>query len=252
MALGIIKMARSAPGISRIPSPEHLPRMVNGKGPVACLWIFVKGIPGKACGLFFCNRPPWRRFDSGCLAAVHRTGIVPYPLPGYFLKELTPSPGHLLYSCPCTCRCVLRCGTTAEAASPRTPRNTSRSGKAGSSARALFYYFAVLACCANRHTPTSTRSTGFCAIWTFISPSSSSSSTGSVGGAAEVITLETALGLNQAASQDSQPVPAAAAAGPPAADGGSGGGTNAQVIELAREISRWKLKSNNSNEGAES
>ena len=56
--------------------------------------------------------------------------------------------------------------------------------------------------------------------------------------------IETALGLNQAASQALQPGPAAAdcgggtdAAGPPAADGGGGGGTDAQVIELTRKTS---------------
>ena len=56
-------------------------------------------------------------------------------------------------------------------------------------------------------------------------------------GAAKVKTFETALGLNRAASQASQPGPAAAAAGPLAADGGGGGGTNAQVIELTRKTS---------------
>ena len=48
---------------------------------------------------------------------------------------------------------------------------------------------------------------------------------GSVRGAAKVNTPETALGLNRAASQASQPGPAASAAGPPTADGG--GGTDA-------------------------
>ena len=57
--------------------------------------------------------------------------------------------------------------------------------------------------------------------------------TGSVRGAAKVKTFETALGLNQAASQAPQPGPAAAAAGPPGADGG--GGTDALVIELTRK-----------------
>ena len=42
--------------------------------------------------------------------------------------------------------------------------------------------------------------------------------TGSVGDTAKVKTFETALKLNQAASQASQPGPAAAAAGPPTAD----------------------------------
>ena len=79
--------------------------------------------------------------------------------------------------------------------------------------------------------------------------------TGSVGDAAKVKTLESALGLNQAASQAPQPGNAAAAAGHPAADGGGGGGgtdaagpptadgdgrggagTDAQVIELTRKI----------------
>ena len=50
---------------------------------------------------------------------------------------------------------------------------------------------------------------------------------GSVCGAAKVKTFETTYGLNQAASQASQPGPAAAAAGPPAADCGGGGGTDA-------------------------
>ena len=58
--------------------------------------------------------------------------------------------------------------------------------------------------------------------------------TGSLRGSAKLKTLETALGLNQAVSQASQPRPAAAAAGPPTADGG-GGGTDAQVIVLARK-----------------
>ena len=71
--------------------------------------------------------------------------------------------------------------------------------------------------------------------------------TGSVRGAAKVKTFETALGLNRASSQASQPGAAAAAAEPPAADGGGGtdaagpsaadgsgrggAGTGAQVIE---------------------
>ena len=75
--------------------------------------------------------------------------------------------------------------------------------------------------------------------------------TGSVRGDEKVKTFETAFGLNQAASQASQPGPAAAAAGPPtadggggidaagppAADGGGGGATDALVIELTRKIS---------------
>ena len=58
--------------------------------------------------------------------------------------------------------------------------------------------------------------------------------TGSVSDAAKVKTFDTALGLNQAANQASQPGPAAAAAGPPTADGGGrgGAGTDAQVTEL--------------------
>ena len=51
--------------------------------------------------------------------------------------------------------------------------------------------------------------------------------TSSVGDAAVVKSFETAFGLNQSASQASQPGPAAAAAGPPAANGGGGGGTDA-------------------------
>ena len=84
--------------------------------------------------------------------------------------------------------------------------------------------------------------------------------TGSVGDDAKVITFETALGLNQAASQDYQPGPAAAATGPPAADGDGGGGTDAvgppaadgrgrggagtdaQVIELTRKISAMETE----------
>ena len=38
----------------------------------------------------------------------------------------------------------------------------------------LYCLFAVLVCCANRHAPTSTLSTGFCLIWVCISSSSSS------------------------------------------------------------------------------
>ena len=58
-----------------------------------------------------------------------------------------------------------------------------------------------------------------------------------MGDAAKVSAAETASRLNQAASQTSQPGPAAAAAISPAADGGGGGGTDAQVIELTRKIS---------------
>ena len=65
---------------------------------------------------------------------------------------------------------------------------------------------------------------------------------GSAGGAATVKTFETAWGLNQASSQAPQPGPAAAAAGLPVADGGGGGGTDAQVIELAREISAMEAQ----------
>ena len=53
--------------------------------------------------------------------------------------------------------------------------------------------------------------------------------TGSVGGFAKVKTSETALGLNEAAGQASQPGAAAAAAGPPTADGG--GGTASQPCQ---------------------
>ena len=67
---------------------------------------------------------------------------------------------------------------------------------------------------------------------------------GSVRDAPKAKKIETALRLNQAASQAPQPGPAAAdcggctdAAGPPAADGGGGGGTDAQVIELTRKTS---------------
>ena len=68
---------------------------------------------------------------------------------------------------------------------------------------------------------------------------------GSVRGAANLNPFNTALGLNQGASQASQPGSAAAAAGPPAVDGGGGtasegGGTDAQAIELARKISAMK------------
>ena len=77
-----------------------------------------------------------------------------------------------------------------------------------------------------------------------------------MGGAANAKTYETASGINQAASQASQPGPAAAAAGPPTADGGGGtdaavppaadsgggGGTDAQVIELTRKISAMKAQ----------
>ena len=52
--------------------------------------------------------------------------------------------------------------------------------------------------------------------------------------------FETALGLNQAASQASQPGPTAAAAGPPSADGG--GGTDAQAIDLTLKISAMEAQ----------
>ena len=64
--------------------------------------------------------------------------------------------------------------------------------------------------------------------------------TGSLGGAEKVKTSETALGLNQAASQAYQPGPAAAAAGLPAAD--DGGGTDAQIIDLTRKISAMEAQ----------
>ena len=64
------------------------------------------------------------------------------------------------------------------------------------------------------------------------------------------------MGLNRAASQASQPGPAAAKAEPPAADGGGGtdaaeppaadsgggGGTDAQVIKMARKISAMEVQ----------
>ena len=61
-------------------------------------------------------------------------------------------------------------------------------------------------------------------------------------GAAKAKTFETALGLNQAASQASQPGPAAAAAELPGADSGGGGGTDAQVIKMARKISAMEVQ----------
>ena len=68
-------------------------------------------------------------------------------------------------------------------------------------------------------------------------------------GAAKAKKIETALGLNKAASQAPQPGPAAAdgggcieAAGHPAADGGGGGGTDAQVIELTRKTSAMEAQ----------
>ena len=51
---------------------------------------------------------------------------------------MAPSPGTLLYSCPCTYRCVGRCGTAAAAASPGAPGDPVRSSKAGISPRALW------------------------------------------------------------------------------------------------------------------
>ena len=39
----------------------------------------------------------------------------------------------------------------------------------------IYYLFAFLVCCANRHAPTSTHSIGFCVIWVSISSSSSKS-----------------------------------------------------------------------------
>ena len=77
-----------------------------------------------------------------------------------------------------------------------------------------------------------------------------------MGGASEAKTFETSLGLNQTASQVSQPGPAAATAGPPAAEygggtdaagptfagKGSGGGTSAQVIELTHKISAMEAQ----------
>ena len=50
---------------------------------------------------------------------------------------MTPSPGHLIYYCPYTCRCIGRCGTAARAARPGTTTNTSTAGQARSTARAL-------------------------------------------------------------------------------------------------------------------
>ena len=38
--------------------PDHLTHMVNGIGPNTYLWVFVKGIPGKAYGPFFAIAPP--------------------------------------------------------------------------------------------------------------------------------------------------------------------------------------------------
>ena len=68
-------------------------------------------------------------------------------------------------------------------------------------------------------------------------------------GAAKAKKIETALGLDQAASQAPQSGPAAAdgggctdAAGPPAADGGGSGGTDAQVIELTRKNSAMEAQ----------
>ena len=68
-------------------------------------------------------------------------------------------------------------------------------------------------------------------------------------GAAKAKNFETALELDQAASQAPQSGPAAAdgggctdAAGPPAADGGGGGGTDAQVIELTRKTSAMEAQ----------
>ena len=39
------------------------------------------------------NRPPLRRFYWRCLAAVHRKGIVQFPLPGYFRAPFPPIGG---------------------------------------------------------------------------------------------------------------------------------------------------------------
>ena len=78
--------------------------------------------------------------------------------------------------------------------------------------------------------------------------------------------LETALGLNQTASQTSQPGAAAAAAGPPFADGGSGidgagpptadggggGGTDAQAIEFKRKTSAMETQIEQLNKGTKS
>ena len=68
-------------------------------------------------------------------------------------------------------------------------------------------------------------------------------------GAAKAKNFETALGLDQAASQAPQSGPAAAdgggctdAAGPLAADGGGSGSTDAQVIELTRKITAMEAQ----------
>ena len=60
------------------------------------------------------------------------------------------------------------------------------------------------------------------------------------GQVSDAVNFQNPLGLDQPASQASQPGPAAAAAGPPAADGG--GGIDAQVIELTRKISAMKAQ----------
>ena len=110
--------------------PVKLPHMVNGIGPGTCLWLSVKGCPASS-SVYLAHPPPpgvvliggaLLQFTAQVQCNFHRLSISN--------KKKTSSPGHLLYSCPYT-------GTTAAAASPRTPRSTSRSGKARSSERPL-------------------------------------------------------------------------------------------------------------------
>ena len=67
-------------------------------GPHTCLWVFVKGEPGKVYGPFFAIGTPGinliedgllRQFTAQVKCHFHGLSISP--------KKMTPSPGHLIY-----------------------------------------------------------------------------------------------------------------------------------------------------------
>ena len=66
VALDVIAVLCVFYSYSAVP-PEKLPDLVNGRGPGTCLWVFVRGVPGKVYGPFFAIGTPCINLIEGAL-----------------------------------------------------------------------------------------------------------------------------------------------------------------------------------------
>ena len=96
--------------------PRNIKHMKNVIGPDTRLWVFVKEKHGKVklYGPFFAiGSPGINLIEDGLLGQFTAQVYCHFHGLSIFPKKMTPSPGHLIYYCPYTCRCIGRCGTTA-------------------------------------------------------------------------------------------------------------------------------------------